>query len=78
LLLGGISAPRLLLRSTRHIRYSLSSRFQVDARTERTTTPAQMRAMVRHVGEQLGLKFERARGPVELLVIDSVQQPTPI
>ena len=36
-----------------------------------------MRAMVRHVGEQLGLKFERARGPVELLVIDSVQQPTP-
>jgi uncharacterized protein (TIGR03435 family) len=27
--------------------------------------------------EQLGLKLERARGPVELLVIDSVEQPTP-
>lgn len=27
--------------------------------------------------EQLGLKLESARGPVELIVIDSVEQPTP-
>lgn len=29
------------------------------------------------VQEQLGLKLEPARGPVDVLVIDSVQQPTP-
>ena len=27
--------------------------------------------------EQLGLKLESTRGPVEVLVIDSVQEPTP-
>lgn len=34
-----------------------TSRFQIDARTERTTTPAQMRAMVRHMlAERFALK----------------------
>jgi uncharacterized protein (TIGR03435 family) len=27
--------------------------------------------------EQLGLKLENARGPVDMLVIQSVEQPTP-
>ena len=29
------------------------------------------------IEEQLGLRLRPARGPVEVLVIDSVQQPTP-
>jgi uncharacterized protein (TIGR03435 family) len=29
------------------------------------------------VQEQLGLKLEPARGPVDVLVIESVEQPTP-
>ena len=29
------------------------------------------------IREQLGLKLEPGRGPVELLVIDSVEKPTP-
>jgi uncharacterized protein (TIGR03435 family) len=28
------------------------------------------------IQEQLGLKLESAKGPVEVLVIDSVQRPT--
>jgi uncharacterized protein (TIGR03435 family) len=40
---------------------------------ERADVPAIFTA----VQEQLGLKLEAARGPVEFLVIDKVQQPTP-
>ena len=29
------------------------------------------------IREQLGLKFDATKGPVEVLVIDSVSQPTP-
>ena len=33
-------------------------------------------SLVEAIQEQLGLKLESARGPVEVLVIDSVQKPT--
>jgi uncharacterized protein (TIGR03435 family) len=29
------------------------------------------------IEEQLGLKLERSRGPIDVLVIDSVERPTP-
>ena len=29
------------------------------------------------LGEQLGVRLENARGPVDVVVIDSVQRPTP-
>jgi uncharacterized protein (TIGR03435 family) len=31
----------------------------------------------RRYAEQLGLKLETSRGPVEMFVIDSVERPTP-
>jgi uncharacterized protein (TIGR03435 family) len=43
-----------------------------------TATPADDTAMLfTALEEQLGLKLEPARGPVEVLVIDSVERPTP-
>ena len=29
------------------------------------------------IEEQLGLKLERSRGPIDVLVIDAVERPTP-
>jgi uncharacterized protein (TIGR03435 family) len=34
-------------------------------------------SLVTALQEQLGLKLESTRGPVEILVIDSVDRPTP-
>ena len=45
--------------------WASTSRFQVDARTERTTTPAQMRAMVRQMlAERFALKVHPTCGNV--------------
>jgi uncharacterized protein (TIGR03435 family) len=70
------------LQVGRHVqdRTGLAGYFQFDLKytTEQTqnadpNTPS----LVTALQEQLGLKLESARGPVEVLVIDSVVRPTP-
>jgi uncharacterized protein (TIGR03435 family) len=38
--------------------------------------PSELPALSTALNEQLGLKLESRRGPVDVLVIESVQQPT--
>ena len=44
------------------------------ARSTSATEPVSLFAAIQ---EQLGLKLERGRGPIKVLVIDSVERPTP-
>ena len=53
--------------------WTSTSRFQVDARTERTTTPAQMQAMVRHMlADRFALKvhMDVAQRPIYRMVLE--------
>ena len=61
-------------------RTDLKGRFDIDLRftpeTSRAAVP-EFPSIFTAMQEQLGLKLEPARAPVRVLVIDSVQQPTP-
>jgi uncharacterized protein (TIGR03435 family) len=50
-----------------------SSRARDDSPDANGDLPSLMTALV----EQLGLRLESARGPVQVIVIDHVEQPTP-
>jgi uncharacterized protein (TIGR03435 family) len=62
-------------------RTGLEGRFDVELRwsADVNTAPANgdTPSIFTALQEQLGLKLESARGPVEVLVIDSVERPTP-
>lgn len=61
-------------------RTGLSGEFELDLRFTPDSSPAaapEFPSIFTAVQEQLGLKLEAARGPVEVLVIDSVERPTP-
>ena len=61
-------------------RTGLTGEFDVDLRFTPDASPAaapQFPSIFTAVQEQLGLKLEASRGPVEVIVIDSVERPTP-
>lgn len=83
LVAGGITLAQLASALTRRVdrivvdRTGLDGLFDVDL-TWTALTPASDAgpSIFTAVQEQLGLRLERARGPVEVLVIDRVQRPT--
>lgn len=57
----------------------LAGSFDIDVKftLDDASDPARAAALVTAIQDQLGLKFEPARRPVDVLVIDSVERPTP-
>jgi uncharacterized protein (TIGR03435 family) len=62
----------------------LTGAYDIDLETEMpsmpgqpTTPPREGLSLFTALQEQLGLKLESERGPVEVLVIDHVEKPTP-
>lgn len=61
-------------------RTGLSGEFELDLRFTPDSSPAavpEFPSIFTAVQEQLGLKLEASRGPVDVLVIDSVERPAP-
>ena len=61
-----------------HGRTGLSGRFSFDLSfaTDQTSDPDRP-SLFTALQEQLGLKLESRRAPLEMLIVESVQQPTP-
>ena len=57
-------------------KYDFELRY-TSARIDRTLPSGDMPSLFTALQEQLGLKLESARGTVEIIVIDSVERPTP-
>jgi uncharacterized protein (TIGR03435 family) len=57
--------------------YDVELTYQNDGMLLPGAQPKEAPALFTALQEQLGLKLEPARGPVEVLVIDSVERPTP-
>ena len=57
--------------------YDIELTYQSDAMLLPGAAPKEAPALFTALQEQLGLKLEPSRGPVEVLVIDSVERPTP-
>jgi len=72
------SAGRVVIDKT-----GLTGAYDVDFETEmpslpgQPTTPREGLSMFTVLEEQLGLKLESERGPVDVLVIEHVEKPTP-
>jgi uncharacterized protein (TIGR03435 family) len=57
--------------------YDFELQFTRDDALGRSDQPAGATSLFTALREQLGLKLESARGPVEFLVIDKATRPTP-
>jgi len=56
--------------------YDVRLQWTPDGQAERTIDP-NIPLLTTALQEQLGLKLESTRGPVEVLVIDHIERPTP-
>ena len=58
-------------------RTGLKGPFNIDLEWSQDQTASDKPSIFTAVQEQLGLKLEATRAPVDVLVIDSVERPTP-
>jgi uncharacterized protein (TIGR03435 family) len=74
MLTGSVFNQRVINRTGLSGEFELDLRFTPDSST---AAAPEFPSIFTAVQEQLGLRLEASRGPVEVLVIDSVERPTP-